>query len=437
MSNTRWVTQLVTATFFCCHILLSLACGTQTQGSGGGTNGAPDAGPEPPDASDDWTLPGDDGGNTFLLDAAGSNAPDVCVPATGCPADVQCGRYVDCTGNVFACGTPCPSGQACIAAAQGGQSCQAKPCAGKCGVVGVDSCGAAIGCGGCSASQDCVANQCVPHGSAQVDAGPADACPPLACDSAGAQLCGTIHDSCGNSMQCSCPAGLQCSSGICSKPAPECSSSSAAKCGTVTNACGSGQVSCAACSGSNKCVNGTCTACSPPACGSAVCGSMSNGCGPAVSCGTCTGSEVCEDGGCCTPKTCAMALEGGLVTGCGMVDLGCGIKKPCQPCGAGETCVNSACQVCTPKTCADFGNTGCGHSDGCGKTIDCCGSGLACQGGICCQAGEVNYNGSCCLPGCDQDLPAGPQVSCGQLILCTGPGGGGSSSGGTSSGGAK
>jgi hypothetical protein len=39
---------------------------------------------------------------------------------------------------------------------------------------------------------------------------------------------------------------------------------------------------------------------------------------------------------------------------------------------------------------------------------------------VCCPLGQVQYNGSCCLPTCDPMLPSGPQVSCGQVIVCRG-----------------
>jgi hypothetical protein len=403
-----------------------------------GAGAAPELNTGLVDGSEDGTVPGADGGSGLLFDGTWSDTPDACTPVAACPASVLCGRYVDpCTGNSFACGSPCPSGQVCLGTSPQGQSCEPKTCAGKCGVIAVDSCGIPVGCGGCPTGQDCVGNQCVPHGS-MTDAGALDGCAPLTCTPfAGMQLCGTIHDGCGKALGCTCPSGLQCVAGVCSKPAPECASAGGTKCGSVQNACGSGHVSCGGCSGDSKCVNGSCMPCTPPACGAAACGSVGNGCGPSVSCGTCPASEVCEDGGCCKPTTCAEALEGGLASGCGAVDLGCGIKKPCRPCGTGEVCVNSACQTCTPKTCADFGNASCGHSDGCGMQLNCCPSGTTCQGSICCAAGEVNYGGGCCLPACDLDLPPGTQYSCGQVLFCNGGGGSGSSSGGTSSGSAQ
>ncbi|HLK39636.1 MAG TPA: hypothetical protein VKU41_22930, partial [Polyangiaceae bacterium] len=416
----------------------AMACGTADH-SGAGDGGAEGSFVFTVDATSDagadaGSSSADDAGWGPLWGEAGaSDVVEACTPVTACPTGVLCGRYVDpCGGQSFACGSPCPSGQVCASSGPGAQSCQPASCAGKCGVLGVDSCGVAIGCGGCPAGDDCVDNQCVARSTSPADAGVSDACAPLSCaPTAQMHLCGAVRDTCGHAMQCSCPSGQSCVGGVCAPPPPECDAGGVARCGSVTNACGSGTVACGGCAGSSKCVGGTCTSCSPPSCGAAKCGSVGNGCGAAISCGSCSGSEVCDDGGCCTPRTCGEALEAGAASGCGEVDLGCGVKKSCAPCVMGEVCVQSACAACTPKTCADFGGAGCGHSDGCGHTLDCCGAGTSCQGTICCLPGEVAYNGTCCLPGCDLDLPPGPQNSCGQVILCNG---GGGSSGGSAGG---
>jgi hypothetical protein len=141
---------------------------------------------------------------------------------------------------------------------------------------------------------------------------------------------------------------------------------------------------------------------------------VQNGCGPAVSCGTCATGEDCYDGGCCQPKTCADFPD----AGCDPIDIGCGVKKTCYACQSSDFCQNNTCVTCVPKTCADFGNMGCGHADGCGHKVDCCPLETACQGTLCCPIGQVNYQGTCCQPTCDPTGPAGPQMSCGQVILC-------------------
>jgi hypothetical protein len=148
------------------------------------------------------------------------------------------------------------------------------------------------------------------------------------------------------------------------------------------------------------------------------CNAVNLGCGVQQSCAPCATGEVCNANACCTPKTCAEAIDAGLVSGCTPVDLGCGVEKSCSPCPGAETCNANACVACTSKTCADFSG-GCGHSDGCGNTLNCCAEGTSCvSGGLCCGAGMVNYNGSCCLPLCDANQPSGIQVSCGQMLYC-------------------
>jgi hypothetical protein len=94
--------------------------------------------------------------------------------------------------------------------------------------------------------------------------------------------------------------------------------------------------------------------------------------------------------------------------------------KVCNGCATGQTCVMDRCVTCTPKTCSDFGNAGCGHHDGCGGILNCCGSGTDCVNGLCCQPGDVDYQGSCCKPQCNPNLPPGPQLVCGVEIVCGG-----------------
>jgi hypothetical protein len=144
------------------------------------------------------------------------------------------------------------------------------------------------------------------------------------------------------------------------------------------------------------------------------------GCGVKKDCSPCPGTDVClADGGCCAPSTCAAALDAGLVTGCTPVDLGCGVKKDCSPCPGTDVCLaDGGCAPCVPKTCADFSNDGCSHNAGCGVVLNCCAAGTTCQNGLCCPPGEVDFQNTCCKPQCDPNLPPGPQISCGQTILC-------------------
>jgi hypothetical protein len=417
--------------------MLPIACGSDSESAAsddGGANGydaTTEGGGDDLATGGDSTMDasgGDGGSDMDAISGEGGSPSDggpdqaasdgSCPPATACPPNVTCGHYVDpCTGNVLVCGTPCPGGQTCVGVGGVGQSCQTPSCAGKCGVVGVDGCGVPISCGGCPMGQSCVNNQCVP--SQPIEAG---TCPPLTCTpDPGTNLCGSVTDGCGHVTYCACPAGQQCFGGVCGQTPPECTTpDGGVKCGSVPNACGSGNVQCGGCTGNNKCVSGTCTPCTPPVCNGATCGQVSNGCGSPVSCGTCGNGETCHDGGCCTPLTCAEAIDSGVVTGCDPVDLGCGVRESCAPCKAGMVCQNDKCTPCIPKTCADFGDAGCGHYDGCGKYLDCCPAGLACQGVLCCPYGQVDYNGTCCQPKCDPNLGSGPQFSCGVYIYCQG-----------------
>lgn len=395
------------------------ACGNDSHDSGDSGDGSADATSAPSDAASSTTTnPGDAGLSSTMMGPV-----DSCPSVPGCPAGFKCGRYEDpCTGQVFACGSPCAGGEVCATDPNDptSQTCQPKACTGKCGVVAVDSCGVAVSCGGCDGGLDCVNNACVAAGP--VDAGQGDAgCPAPTCTpDPQTTLCGTVTNGCGETKSCSCPSGQSCQGGVCGNTPPECTDPEGGSfCGSMANACGSGSVACGSCSGTTECVGHVCTGCTPPTCGSAKCGSVNNGCGPAVSCGNCAGTDVCYEQTCCTPSTCAEAQDAGLVTGCAPVNLNCGVQKSCQPCAAGHVCTANACVACTPKTCTDFGNTGCGHSDGCGNTLNCCPNDTTCQGGsICCAEGQVDYNGSCCTPACDPTQPWGTQISCGEVIYC-------------------
>ncbi|HSY23961.1 MAG TPA: hypothetical protein VK841_17655 [Polyangiaceae bacterium] len=421
------------------------ACGNSPSGDGDGppSGDMPDAtendGGGPANVADANTAPGDmdatlqagdasvDGaafaqdGEEAPVDAGSAMVDTACTPATGCPPTAGCGHYTDpCSGQVFACGKACTSGNVCVTnpADQNTQTCQPKVCTGRCGVIGVDGCGVGVSCGGCSAGMACIGNACVPAGAH--DAGQ---CSPLTCAPDGQNhLCGTITDGCGDTLSCSCAAGQICSGGTCMDKPPECTGDAGAFCGSVANACGSGTIACGTCPSGTHCGTGNvCQSCSAPTCGAATCGTVSNACGQIATCGaSCPNNEICEDGGCCEPSTCAELADAGVALGCEAVALGCGTMKACAPCGSGQVCSNNTCVTCTPKTCADFGDAGCGHSDGCGKTLDCCTGGATCQSSICCPPGQVDYNGSCCQPACDPSQPSGPQESCGQVIVCAG-----------------
>jgi hypothetical protein len=398
------------------------ACGSsEPAGSPGGgdasgldsTMSADTGGGEGSSSGDTGTSADSSGSTDSASPTDGGGVPDAaCVP--GCPAGIQCGRYTDCAGNTLICGQPCMKGQACVVGLTA-QTCQptATACTGKCGIIGVDACGIAIGCGGCPAGDDCVNNACVPQ--APSDGG--KSCGTLACSGQGQTFCGTITDGCGHTKQCNCSMGQACIAGLCQPPPPECiaGDGGGSTCGNHPNACGSGNVQCGGCTGAGTtCMNGACVACTLPVCNGATCGSVSNACGR-VTCGMCSSGERCYDGGCCQPLTCADFPD----AGCDPVNEGCGKQEVCYNCPASDFCQANACVLCHPKTCTDFGNMGCGHSDGCGKTLDCCPLETTCQQGLCCPTGQVNYQGSCCQPQCDATQPPGPQLSCGQIILCS------------------
>ncbi len=484
MTSARWATLCAIVFLGVAPFGLVASCGSSN--SSGDDHGGDDA---TADGTNTF-----DGSHSDGLAADGGNGDQIAPPSEGggcsntCPPGVQCGHYTTCSGATIACGTACAKGQVCVS--NGGtppiQTCQAttSTCTGKCGVVGTDSCGVAISCGGCAAGQECLNNQCLPETVS--DAGLSDSgCSPLTCTpNQNVNLCGTIADGCGNTKACSCPTGQQCIGGLCGTTPPECDPADAgvdggpgAKCGSIENACGSGTVQCGGCTGATKCENGTCTGCAAPACGSVTCGSVDNGCGPAVSCGMCGTNEDCYDGGCCTPLSCGEAQEAGLVLGCGEVALGCGQQKSCSTCGMGEDCYdggcctpldcagaidaglvtgcdpvgvgcgkqatcapcqmgqvcqNNACIQCVPLSCAHYADAGCNHPDQCGNLLDCCATGTVCQEGSCCPPGQTNQNGLCCPPGdvnyqqtcckptCDNSLPPGPQDSCGLTIYCGG-----------------
>jgi hypothetical protein len=483
MTSTRWRTLVAVALLAAAPMVVLASCGSSDSNKPGA-----DGGGSGDDATTDGVASGDGshaGDSTSAGDTGGDqHAFEAGAPCSStCPPTVTCGHYTICNGTTIACGSPCPKGQVCVGSGDV-QSCQPPSCTGKCGVVGADSCGVPISCGGCPTGEACIANQCVTQTASE--AGATDAgCGVLTCTpDQNTTLCGTLTDGCGNTKQCSCPAGEQCIGNVCGTPT-ECDPGDAgadggpgAKCGSVPNACGSGNVNCGGCTGASKCENGVCTGCTAPACGSVTCGSVSNGCGPSVSCGNCGTGEDCYDGGCCQPLTCGEAAEAGIVHGCGAIDLGCGQQKSCSTCGSGENCYDGgccqpldcagamdaglvtgcdpvslgcgqqkvcspcptgdvcqsgSCVVCQPKTCANFGDAGCNHPDSCGNLLDCCPGGTVCQegqccppgetnqGGVCCPNGEVNYQGSCCKPTCDPNQPPGPQNSCGEVIYCGGP----------------
>ena len=90
--------------------------------------------------------------------------------------------------------------------------------------------------------------------------------------------------------------------------------------------------------------------CCVPSCGSAVCGTVPDGCGYMIDCGTCPSGQTCVDGACCA-STCPVPEVG---SPCGTIPNGCGGTMSCPGCGIGRVCAGGVC-ACKPgyKDCGD------------------------------------------------------------------------------------
>ena len=199
--------------------------GTDGGGAAGGNGDATAEATSSPDATRVDTGAVDGGGAGDVGTGGEPGAADVIVTCSDtCPPTVECGYYTTCSGAVIACGSACAKGQVCVSngAAVPTQACQTTTtaCAGQCGVIGLDPCGVAIGCGGCPAGQECVNNVCgapVPTEAGAVDAG----CAPVSCTpSQNVNLCGKLSNVCGQTTTCTCPAGQQCYGGVAARRRP-------------------------------------------------------------------------------------------------------------------------------------------------------------------------------------------------------------------------
>ena len=260
--------------------------------------------------------------------------------------------------------------------------------------------------------------------------------------------------------------GQQCYGGVCGTLPPECTDAdggAGSKCGQVPNACGSGNVNCGGCEGTTTCTGGTCTTCNPPTCGSTTCGQVSNGCGPKVTCGTCGSSEqvlrrrllhaehlrrcggrgprdglrprrprvrraagvrscgsgdVCRTDACCTPLTCAGAVDAGLVTGCNAG--GPRVRRPevVPDVPAGEVCQGDrACSARPRRARTSATPDATTTTDAARPHQTAAGPARRASESLCCHPGDVVYEGSCCVPQCDPSLPPGPQrAAAGHLL---------------------
>ena len=359
MTSSRWAAVCAIALLGVAPVVGLAACGS----SGSDQNGDDGGGAGDDSTTSDGAGGGDGTGHGDAVGDGGGGDHHVGDGACGvltCPPTALCGHYTDPCGNTITCGSPCPKGQVCTGTGAS-QSCQVPSCTGKCGVIGTDSCGVPIGCGGLSHRPDVRQQPVLPHHGerrrrrrrrsgvrrAHVHAQHLD--DPVR----------HHRRRCGDTLSARrCPIGQQCSGGVCGPVAsrvrrdrrgPALRQHRQRLRQRLRRVPG--------CTGNCTCQAGTCVGCAPPSCGSATCGTVSNGCGPSVTCGSCTGSgEKCYDGGCCTPLSCAQAAEAGTFQGCAEVDLGCGVHQSCSTCGSGEKCYDGGC--CTPLTCADAVDAG-------------------------------------------------------------------------------
>ncbi len=171
-------------------------------------------------------------------------------------------------------------------------------------------------------------------------------------------------DGCGGSCG-GCPAGEQCSNGVCTNP-----NSCAGHCGGYAGACWCDN----ACFQAGDCCDDVCQTCGDeypdqcgcePDCAGKECGG--DGCGG--SCGACGGNAYCDGQGLCVPY-CTPKCSG---KECG--SDGCG--GVCGVCTGNEQCNTQGQCQCVPN-CAgkECGGDGCGGSCGtCGQWETCTGSG--------------------------------------------------------------
>lgn len=174
-----------------------------------------------------------------------------------------------------------------------------------------------------------------------------------------------------------------------------------------------------ACGEGTRCDRETrqCT-CAPAACETGLCGArIDSRCGLAQDCGDCPEGQYCGSetpNQCspvaCTPKTCAeLGQTSGVHATCGIL-VDCNPPPVCNGCRDDQVCTPSGC--CTPFT---HPVDACGSlDDGCGHVVEVsCSDGaeLVCQGNECCEPRDVcREEGAVC----------GLNAACGSYVDCKG-----------------
>lgn len=379
----------------------ALADGAVT--GGGGADGSavdgPGTGVVDGCAGDDPTCDGvdDDCDGETDEDAATGGCDD----KNACTSDVCDAATKACTHAPKA--GPCDDGNACST----GDTCNAGACAG----VAAD----------CDDNNPCTKDQCHPvTGKCGYAINDGQACDDGDACSADDACKG---NECVGGTPKSCPAGAQCTVGLCDKTTGQCTTSPAADGGTcedgdpctVKDTCAAGKCvggSAKECSTTNPCLGGSCD----PQSGNCVTSPAGDGtaCDDANKCtqgdvcktGACAGTPVlCDDSNLCTDDTCDLAA------GCTTTNN----TAPCddtKPCTTKDSCVGGVCVAGPDKDCDD-GNA-C-TKDSCDASTGTClhdGAGLkgsACSDGDSCTVSDTCDNTGKCAPGtaksCDDNKP--------------------------------
>jgi hypothetical protein len=372
-----------------------------------------------------------------LIGGGGSSGGDGNCQPTTCEAQGKnCGPIVNGCGDIIECGS-CSGDQVCglvelNVCTSPADACvhhtQAQACAGKeCGLES-DGCGGTIDCGSCPDGQGCGVEEAFQCGV--IVGGSATDCAARieSCASVGAR-CGLIGNGCGGTIDCTAELGACPSGELCGVDEPQQCGTFAAcqpldpsvacadQCGIVSNGCGAevngGVIDCeqtaygcssGTCGGSgipNVCGSGGLQTCQPiakpAACGSAVCGAASDGCGGSHDCGNgtgCASGTECNAGQCVAVQATCNPVSQSAACGlkeCGIVGNGCNGTYDCGSCGVGQQCgaitafqcdVPPGQQGCVARTQQEA----CAGKE-CGIALDGCGTGaghqLSCGGSTC------------------------------------------------------